>query len=85
MEVTDLFDFKRPARMGTNTRKSAILQLDQRQHDAMYALASCHDVNFLISNVRKEVRAVMADVFNVDKDSFTVWYKNRVCFLFPAL
>ncbi|KAJ9506409.1 hypothetical protein QJQ45_004922 [Haematococcus lacustris] len=77
LEVTDLFDFKRPARLHSHGRKSAILQLDARQHDAMYALANCHDVNFMISNVRKDVRAVMADVFGVDKDSFTVWYKNR--------
>eukprot|EP00195_Chlamydomonas_chlamydogama_P012735 CAMPEP_0202890948 /NCGR_PEP_ID=MMETSP1392-20130828/1181_1 /ASSEMBLY_ACC=CAM_ASM_000868 /TAXON_ID=225041 /ORGANISM="Chlamydomonas chlamydogama, Strain SAG 11-48b" /LENGTH=897 /DNA_ID=CAMNT_0049574603 /DNA_START=144 /DNA_END=2837 /DNA_ORIENTATION=- len=71
-----LFDFKRP-RNTTSARKSAVLMLTPLQHDAMYALAGCADVLFLISNVTKEVRAAMTELFDISKESFTIWFKNR--------
>ncbi len=61
--ATQLFDFKRPQRgASSSARRSAILQLDDPQHDAMYALAGCEDVNFLISNVQSDVRVAMHKV-----------------------
>ncbi len=120
--ATQLFDFRRPQRgSSSSARRSAILQLTDAQHDAMYALAGCEDVNFLISNVQSEVRLAMhqvracelsfegsradwqasqlrdaespppltlpdccrrlplpgVQVFDIDKESFTVWFKNR--------
>lgn len=60
-ELHDIFDYKKP-RANASTRKSALLNLTDKQHDAMYALAGCHDVNYLISNVAQSTRDAMLQV-----------------------
>ncbi len=42
-ELSLTFSFK-GSRIGSTTRKSAVLSLTPHQHDAMYALSGCSDV-----------------------------------------
>eukprot|EP00798_Chlamydomonas_sp_ICE-L_P014364 gene14364-20364_t len=75
-EFNELFNFK-GSRSISSARKSAVLNLSPRQHDAMYVLAGCADVRFLISNVSRKLRSFMDEVYDISKEAFNTWYKNR--------
>ncbi len=50
-----LFSFDRPAKQYSRRKRTALMQLSEQQEEILYALAGCADVNFLFSNVCKEV------------------------------
>mmetsp|Transcript_33225 Transcript_33225/g.98961 ORF Transcript_33225/g.98961 Transcript_33225/m.98961 type:complete len:510 (-) Transcript_33225:1148-2677(-) len=75
-DLRDLFDFCKP-RQKLHSNTSALLKLTPKQHDAMYALAGCSDVGNVASKVSAAAREAMNDVFGIDKQRFSTWFKNR--------
>lgn len=75
-DASELFEFRWP-RERQASRTSAILNLTPRQHGAMYALAGCSDVMYVMSRVRLEVREMLLTVYGIDKQQFYTWFKNR--------
>lgn len=74
--LSELFDFRRP-KTGQRSKTSKILQLDEKQLDAMYALSGCSDVLSVMSSVNKPARDAMWNVYGIDKHGFSTWFKNR--------
>ncbi|GAX76790.1 hypothetical protein CEUSTIGMA_g4236.t1 [Chlamydomonas eustigma] len=69
-----LFKYKGPR---TYKQKSIVLALLPEQHDILYALASCCDVNNSAAQVKKEVKKMLEDIYKISSIQFGIWFKNR--------
>ncbi|GAX79507.1 hypothetical protein CEUSTIGMA_g6948.t1 [Chlamydomonas eustigma] len=72
----DQFSYQSPKRKN-GAPKSRKLDLSDAQHAAMYALSGCNDVASTMSRVKQGVRAMLTNVFGIDKHDFMTWFKNR--------
>eukprot|EP00955_Chlamydomonas_euryale_P072161 361313-Chlamydomonas_euryale.AAC.13 len=74
--LSDLLDFRRPP-FKRRANASPSIMMNEKQLDAMYAMAGCSDVANTLSAVSKEMRDVLKSEYGIDKMACRAWFKNR--------